>query len=281
VVSLVVSPCPNDTFIVHAWLHGLLPGAPPVTLDFHDVDVANGMAERGEADVLKISYAELPFVLDRYRLLPAGGALGRGCGPLVLSRAGDTGRSARGSRVAIPGDRTTAYLLYRLWAGAAGDGDAGDGGAGEIVVMPFEKIMPAVAAGEVDLGLVIHEARFTFSTFGLEAVVDLGAWWEAETGLAIPLGAIVARRSLDPAPIVAALRGSVDYAWADPSASAAYVAEHAQEMSPDVQAAHIATYVTSFSRELGEEGYAAIEALLARAADAGLLPPVDPAALRD
>ncbi len=270
-VSLVVSPCPNDTFIVHAWLHGLVPGAPTVTLDFHDVDVANGMAERGEADVLKISYAALPYVLDNYRLLPAGGALGRGCGPLVLSRAGDTARPVSGSRVAIPGDRTTAYLLYRLWA-------ASD--AGEIAVLPFEKIMPAVAAGEVDLGLVIHEARFTFSTFGLEAVVDLGAWWEGETGLPIPLGAIIARRSLDPAPLVAALRGSVEHAWAHPADSAAFVADHAQEMSPEVESAHIATYVTSFSAELGDEGYAAIEALLGRAADAGLLPRVDPAALR-
>ena len=273
-VSLVVSPCPNDTFIVDAWLHGRLPIAPPVTLDFHDVDVANGMAERGEADVLKISYAALPFVLDRYRLLPCGGALGRGCGPLVLSRAGETGRSVRSSRVAIPGDRTTAYLLYRLWAGAGA-------GAGEIVVLPFAEIMPAVVAGDVDLGLVIHEARFTFATFGLEAVVDLGAWWETETGLPIPLGAIVARRTLDPAPIVAALRASVDHAWADPADSAVFVAEHAQEMSPEVQAAHIATYVTDFSRDLGEEGYAAIEALLTRAADAGLLPRVDAARLRD
>ena len=289
VVSLVVSPCPNDTFIVHAWLHGLLPDAPPVTLDFHDVDVANGMAERGEADVLKISYAALPFVLDRYRLLPTGGALGRGCGPLVLSRAGDTGRSVSGSRVAIPGDRTTAYLLYRLWAagrtrGGGADASAGAGagaGAGEIVVLPFAEIMPAVVAGEVDLGLVIHEARFTFQSFRLEAVVDLGAWWERETGLPIPLGAIVARRSLDPVPLVAALRGSVEHAWAQPTDSAAFVAAHAQEMSPEVQAAHIATYVTSFSRALGDEGYAAIDALLSRAADAGLLPRVEPATLRD
>src|SRR4051794_2810508 len=150
VVSLVVSPCPNDTFIVHAWLAGLLPDAPPVTLDFHDVDVANGMAERGEADVLKISYAALPWVLADYRLLPCGGALGRGGGPLVLRTADGPSRPGPGVRVAIPGDRTTASLLYRLWAGDD---------AGEIVVLPFDKIMPAVAAGEVDLGLVIHEAR--------------------------------------------------------------------------------------------------------------------------
>jgi 1,4-dihydroxy-6-naphthoate synthase len=272
VVSLVVSPCPNDTFIVHAWLHGLLPGAPPVTLDFHDVDVANGMAERGEADVLKISYAALPWVLDDYRLLPCGGALGRGCGPLVLGVPGGATRPGPGVRVAIPGERTTAYLLYRLWAGADG---------GEIVVLPFEKIMPAVAAGEVDLGLVIHEARFTFPSYGLQSVVDLGEWWEADTGLPIPLGAIVARRSLDPAPIVAALRASVEHAWARPEDSAAFVAEQAQEMDADVQAAHIATYVTPFSRDLGEEGYDAVRALLTRAAAAGLVPAIDPATLLD
>lgn len=273
-LDLVVSPCPNDTFIVHAWAHGLVAGAPPVALRLHDVDVANGMAARGDGDVLKISYGALPLVLDDYRLLPAGGALGRGCGPLVLARGGDTGRGIGGARIAVPGETTTAYLLLRLWARAVGEQPD------DVVVMPFARIMPAVAAGEVDLGLVIHEARFTYADHGLEQVVDLGAWWEADTGLPIPLGAVVARRSLDPAPIVDALRASLDAAWADPAASADFVACHAQEMSADVQRRHIDTYVTRWSHTLGDDGLAAVEALLARAASLGVVPPVDTARLR-
>ena len=264
-LSLAHSPCPNDTFVFHAWSHGLLPGAPAVAVEFADVDVTNGAAERGAYDVVKVSYAALPWLLDRYALLPAGGALGRGCGPLVLT-AGR--RRVAGGRVAVPGDRTTAYLLFRLWAvGAA---------PREVVVVPFDKIMPGVAGGEYDAGLVIHEARFTYPSYGLECVADLGEWWEGETGLPIPLGAILARRALDVGALADAARASVEYAWSHPSASAAYVAEHAQEMSPQVQRQHIDLYVNEFTRALGDEGYAAAETLLARAAAAGLTPACPP-----
>jgi 1,4-dihydroxy-6-naphthoate synthase len=265
-LSLAHSPCPNDTFVFHAWSHGLLPDAPPVSVRFADVDVTNGAAERGEYDVVKVSYAALPWLLDRYALLPSGGALGRGCGPLVLTGGGGTG--VAGGRVAVPGDRTTAYLLFRLWAV--------DSPPREIVVAPFDKIMPGVAAGEYDAGLVIHEARFTYRSYGLACLADLGEWWEADTGLPIPLGAILARRDLDVPLLGAAARASVEYAWANPGASARYVAEHAQEMSPEVQQQHIALYVNEFTRDLGEEGYAAAEALLARAAAASLTPPAPP-----
>jgi 5,8-dihydroxy-2-naphthoate synthase len=265
-LSLAHSPCPNDTFVFHAWSHGLLPDAPAVSVRFADVDVTNSAAERGEYDVVKVSYAALPWLLDRYALLPSGGALGRGCGPLVLTAGA---ASVAGARVAVPGDRTTAYLLYRLWAVSAGP-------PREVVVVPFDKIMPGVAAGEFDAGLVIHEARFTYRTYGLHCVADLGEWWEADTGLPIPLGAIMARRSLDVPLLGAAARASVEYAWANPSASAAYVAAHAQEMSPDVQRQHIDLYVNEFTRSLGEEGYAAAEALLTRSTAANLTPPCPP-----
>jgi 1,4-dihydroxy-6-naphthoate synthase len=213
--------------------------------------------------VLKISYAALPWAIDRYALLPSGGAVGRGCGPLLLARAGD-GRLAS---VAIPGQRSTAYLLFRLWAAEARMSP-------EVQVMPFSQIMPATRDGVVDAGLVIHEARFTYAAHGLTAVVDLGAWWEDATGLPIPLGAIVARRGLDLDRLATAARASVELAWANPDASRGYVAAHAQEMDPHVQARHIATYVTEFTRDLGEEGRAAVRALLGRAAEAGLVPPI-------
>ncbi|HEY2041335.1 MAG TPA: 1,4-dihydroxy-6-naphthoate synthase [Jatrophihabitans sp.] len=272
-VSLAFSPCPNDTFVFHAWTHGLIDGAPGTDVTFADVDVTNTAAEQGQFDVVKVSYAALPWLLDKYRLLPCGGALGRGCGPLVLTNGGGPNalQNIDGARVAVPGERTTAYLLMRLWA--AGQSPA------SIDIVPFADIMPGVREGRFDAGLVIHEARFTYQDYGLVALADLGDWWESSTGHPIPLGAILARRDsdrpeLDPAHLTDVLRSSVDYAFADPAASSAFVAEHADEMDPDVQKQHIALYVNEFSRSLGDEGYAAVEDLLGRAHAAGLVPAV-------
>jgi len=265
-LSLAISPCPNDTFIFHALVHGLVAGAPPVEVTYADVDVTNTAAERGAFDLVKVSYAALPWLLDDYELLPCGGALGRGCGPLVLTRQGGP-RDLDGARVAVPGDRTTAYLLFRLWA--AGQRPAA------IDVVPFHEIMPAVAAGRYDAGLVIHEARFTYPRHGLTALVDLGEWWESDTGLPIPLGAILARRAtVDPAAATEWVRQSVKQAWADPAASRDYVISLAQEMEQAVVDQHIGLYVNDFSEDLGAEGRHAIGALLGRAADAGLVPQV-------
>lgn len=260
-LSLAHSPCPNDTFVFHAWTHGLVPDAPPVDVTLADVDLTNGAAERGTFDVVKVSYAALPWLLDRYALLPSGGALGRGCGPLVLT----TGRDdVAGGTVAVPGDRTTAYLLFRLWSATTPPA--------RVDVLPFAEIMPAVRDGRYDAGLVIHEARFTYQRYGLTCVADLGDWWEADTGLPIPLGAILARRDLDTARLGAVVRESVERAWADPAASAAYVAAHAAEMDPEVQRRHIELYVNQFTADLGEEGYAAVRTLLRRAAAARFTP---------
>ena len=268
-LELAFSPCPNDTFIFHAWVAGLLPGASAVTPVYADIDVLNRWAAEGKTDLVKVSYAALPTLLADYALLPSGGALGRGCGPLVVTSQARDGRSLAGATVAIPGMRTTAYVLFRLWAQ--------DQGVASVEVLPFDKIMPAVAAGTVDAGLIIHESRFTYPTYGLTALVDLGDWWETETGLPIPLGAILARRSLGEQEIArlgATVRASVEYAWAQPEASRSYVLEHSQEMAPEVVDQHIALYVNSFSADLGDEGYAAISGLLERAEAAGLTPPL-------
>ena len=272
-MRVAFSPCPNDTFVFHAWVAGRVEGAPAIDVSYTDIDVLNGMAERGQADVTKVSYGALPWLLDDNRLLTSGSALGRGCGPLVLSRTG-SGLDVARATVAVPGLRTTAYLLFRLWA-------ASRGGVGRIEVMPFDRIMPAVRDGVVDAGLVIHESRFTYPSFGLVAEQDLGDWWEGDTGLAIPLGAIVAHRSLDTDTIARVVRTSVEAAWAAPDdpALAAYIAQHAQEMDPDVQRQHIELYVNAFTADLGAEGRAAIEGLLRRSAEAELVPPVDAAAL--
>lgn len=277
-LRMAYSPCPNDTFVFDAWAHGRIPGAPALDVTFADIDVTNAMAERGELDVLKVSYAVLPYVLDTYTLLPCGGALGRGCGPLVLTREpGPDGLDLTGRTVAVPSERSTAYLLFRLWAA-----DTLPGGVGEIVVLPFHEIMPAVRDGKVDAGLVIHEARFTYQNYGLHKLADMGEHWEGTTGLPIPLGAIIAKRALGEETltrIAETIRASVRAAWDDPEVSRPYVLEHAQEMDPAVADQHIGLYVNEFTADLGEDGYAAVRGLLTRAAAEGLVPPLGPNAL--
>ncbi|WP_329020560.1 1,4-dihydroxy-6-naphthoate synthase [Streptomyces sp. NBC_00690] len=274
-LRIAYSPCPNDTFVFDAWAHGRVPSAPAIDVTFADIDITNGMAERGEFDVLKVSYAVLPWVLEDYALLPCGGALGRGCGPLVLTRT--PGMDLTGKTVAVPSERSTAYLLFRLWAA-----DLVPGGVGQVVVMPFHEIMPAVQEGKVDAGLVIHEARFTYQNYGLHRLADLGEHWESTTSLPIPLGAIIAKRSLGEAKLLqltTTIRTSVRMAWDDPEASRPYVRAHAQEMSPTVADQHIGLYVNEFTADLGEDGYAAVRGLLTRAAAEGLVPPLGPRAL--
>ncbi|AWK09782.1 1,4-dihydroxy-6-naphthoate synthase [Streptomyces spongiicola] len=274
-IKIAYSPCPNDTFVFDAWAHGRIPGAPRLDVTFADIDITNGMAERGEFDVLKVSYAVLPYVLDEYALLPCGGALGRGCGPLVLTR--EPGTDLSRATVAVPGERSTAYLLFRLWAA-----DVLPDGVGRVVVLPFHEIMPAVRDGRVDAGLVIHEARFTYPEYGLHCLADMGEHWETTTGLPIPLGAIIARRALGPellSLLAESARTSVRMAWDDPEASRPYVLEHAQEMDPAVADQHIGLYVNEFTADLGEAGYSAVRGLLTRAAAEGLVPPLGREAL--
>ncbi|MBD2846860.1 1,4-dihydroxy-6-naphthoate synthase [Paenibacillus sp. IB182496] len=278
-MQIAFSPCPNDTFVFHALVHGRIADAPQFDVTYADIDVTNELAASGRGlDVMKISYAALPWVPEDYALLPCGGALGRGCGPLVLTaEAADGADLARlaGRRVAVPSERSTAYLLFRLWAAQQVPGERP-----EIVVMPFHEIMPAVRDGLIDAGLVIHEARFTYGQYGLHQVVDLGSWWERDTGLPIPLGAIIARRGLDLPALAGWIRASVEAAWADPAASRDYVMRHAQELSAEVAQSHIDLYVNSYTAELGESGCGAIEALLGRAAAEGLVPRIDLAAMR-
>jgi 1,4-dihydroxy-6-naphthoate synthase len=275
---LAFSPCPNDTFVFHAWVTGLVPGAPPVTPRLDDIDMLNTLALEARPDVAKISFAALGHVRERYALLHSGGALGRGCGPLLVvprdselaggGRKGDrrdVARRLQGVRVAIPGPLTTAALLLGLFAPDAA----------ELVVMPYDRIMPAVAAGEVAAGLIIHESRFTYPQHGLELLVDLGAWWEETTTHPVPLGCVVVRRDLGretAQAVEAAVRSSLQAAWRDPLASWPYVRRHAQELEATVCEAHIELYVTDFSLDYGREGEAAIRHLLATAEGLGLIP---------
>ena len=267
-MSLGYSPCPNDTFLFYALVHGQLPQAPPFDEVLEDVETLNGMASREELDVVKVSFHALGHFLDRYCLLHSGGALGRGCGPLVVAaREMDPGDLAS-TCIAIPGRLTTAALLLRLFLP----------GERELVEIPFDRIMSAVEGGEVAAGVIIHESRFTFPEYGLHQIVDLGAWWEQSTGHPIPLGGIAARRDLGPelvARIDSNLQASLKYAYANPEKVRGYVAEHAQEMQVQVMDAHIALYVNDYTVDYGRDGEAAIEDLMGRARAAGIVPSAD------
>jgi 1,4-dihydroxy-6-naphthoate synthase len=266
-LTLGFSPCPNDTFIFAALVHGLVPcGDCRFRERLEDVETLNRLALAGALDICKVSCHLLGHIRDQYCLLTAGGALGRGCGPLLVSRdRPDTGALV-GQPIAVPGRFTTACLLLRL---ALPELD-------NLVYLPFHEIMPAVVRGEVAAGVIIHESRFTYHAHGLRALLDLGDWWERESGQPIPLGGIVARRRLGPATIGQvnrALRESVLYARANPAAVAPYIRAHAQEMADEVCAAHIDLYVNDFSLDLGDAGRTAVRVLLARAESAGLIPP--------
>jgi 5,8-dihydroxy-2-naphthoate synthase len=250
------SPCPNDTFAFHALVHGLV-DAPftvrPVLLDIEDL---NRTAQRGELDLTKLSVGAMPAVAARYRMLRSGAALGHGVGPLVVAREARSLEEAIAGRLAIPGPQTTAFLLLRLLAGEPV----------EPVELRFDLILDAVASGEVDAGLIIHESRFTYREHGLVAIADLGELWEAATSLPVPLATICARTDLDLRDEAeAAIRASVEYAFAHPDASAEYVRAHSQEMSPAVCRQHIDLYVNEFSVDIGDAGLDAIRTLTERA----------------
>lgn len=265
-LSLGFSPCPNDTFVFDALVHGRVATHGLAFRErLEDVETLNRLAADGALDVTKSSYGAIPWLLDRYALLRSGGALGRGCGPLVVAREPLPMTALRGRRIAIPGARTTANLLLRLFDPALSHGEE----------RVYSDIMPAVARGEVDAGLIIHESRFTYREHGLVRLLDLGEWWEGETGLPIPLGGILAKRELGAASLqrlADAIRASVEHAFAHPQDSAGYVRQHAREMDPEVVRRHIELYVNRFSVELGHEGEQAVATLFARGRAAGILP---------
>jgi 1,4-dihydroxy-6-naphthoate synthase len=265
-LSLGFSPCPNDTFMFYPLVHGLVDTEGISYRErLEDVETLNRLALAGELDVSKVSYHALGHIRNDYALLRAGSALGRGCGPLLVAAEKIDPADLRGRTIAVPGRYTTAKLLLRLF----------DPALDTFIIMPFNEIMDAVLSGSVDAGLIIHESRFTYQGFGLHKLLDLGEWWEGETGLPIPLGGIVARRSLGAETIAAverALKAGVGYARSHPDEAARYIGEHAQEMSPEVCAAHIGLYVNDFSADLGDEGIRAITCLLQRAEEAGLIP---------
>ena len=259
VLDLGYSFCPNDTFIFYALSHGKTASPVPVRELLEDVQTLNDWAVQARLPITKISYRAYFSVMNDYVALRSGGALGRGVGPLIVAKEpfGDL----NGRTVASPGALTTAELLLRIvYPGA------------RTVRMRYDEVMPAVERGDVDAGLIIHESRFTYPQHGLIKLLDLGAWWEGETGLPLPLGAILVRRDLPATTRWAlneAVRSSLEYAHAHPQEPKAYIRQHALEMSDGVMQAHIDLYVNDYSRDVGDEGERAVRELYRRAVAAG------------
>ncbi|MBK7182253.1 MAG: 1,4-dihydroxy-6-naphthoate synthase [Bacteroidetes bacterium] len=271
VLSIGFSPCPNDCFIFDAMIHHKIDTE---GLQFkavmEDVATLNQMAFRGDLDITKLSYHAFAYLRDSYRLLDAGSALGNNCGPLLISKNNPEEIRLKlndpncSLTIAIPGKYTTANFLLSL---AFPNAQAK-------IEFVFSGIEEAVLSGKVDLGLIIHENRFTYEQKGLKKVIDLGEWWETETHLPIPLGGIVIKKTLSEELIEKVnrvLRKSVEYAFANPKASLPFVKKHAQEMSEEVMYKHIDLYVNNYSVDLGMQGRAAVTKMFEKADQLGLI----------
>lgn len=265
------SPCPNDTAIFHGLVHGLVDtGGFNFRERLEDVQTLNEMALRGELDVVKVSFHAFGHLRKDYVCLRSGAALGFGCGPLIVAREdGHAVPDNAPQKIAIPGGLTTANLLLLLY-------DPSLKKSAKMEAMVFSDIMPAVSEGRADWGVIIHEGRFTYKRHGLKRVLDLGKWWEKETGCPIPLGCIAAKRSLGKAALLKierALRDSVLMGLREPGESRDYIKLHAQEMETRVIRKHIGLYVNKDTIELSEEGQKAITLLMKKGEEAGLFAP--------
>ncbi|MFD0940535.1 menaquinone biosynthesis family protein [Pedobacter boryungensis] len=272
-LTLGFSPCPNDTFIFDALIHGKI-DTEGLTFDvsFDDVETLNQKAMQGELDITKLSFHAFAYVVEKYALLNAGSALGFGVGPLLICKKENLERinqqlTAENCelKTGIPGKYTTANFLLGV-------------GYPQLTnkkEMVFSEIENALLNEEIDLGLIIHENRFTYQDKGLHKVVDLGTYWEQLTSCAIPLGGIVINRNLSlevQQKVNRLIRKSVEYAFANPKSGIEFIREHAQEMDEAVMYKHIELYVNKYSIDLGKEGKKAIDTLFEKAIKNEVIP---------
>jgi 1,4-dihydroxy-6-naphthoate synthase len=271
-LTLGFSPCPNDTFIFDALIHHKIDTE---GLDFEvffdDVETLNQKAMQGVLDITKLSYHAFAYVTDKYVLLDAGSALGFGVGPLLISNfeisISDLERESMKYKIGIPGKYTTANFLLGLAFPEAQNKQ----------IMVFSEIENALLDGKIDIGLIIHENRFTYQDKGLHKILDLGDYWEKQTGCAIPLGGIVVNRRLPldvQLKVNRCIRRSVEFAFANPKSGLEFIRKHSQEMSEEVMYKHIDLYVNKYSVDLGEEGRKAIQLLFDKALEKGIIPPI-------
>jgi 1,4-dihydroxy-6-naphthoate synthase len=264
-LTLGFSPCPNDTFIFDALIHGKIDTEGlQFEVHFDDVETLNKKAFAAELDITKLSYFAFAHVLKHYVLLSAGSALGFGVGPLLISKQQNFSDFNSKLKVGIPGKFTTANFLLRFAYPQLTNKTA----------FVFSDIEQKLLDGEIDLGVIIHENRFTYQNKGLHLVQDLGAFWEQKTNCPIPLGGIVIKRNLPnevKQKVQRVLQKSVAYAFANPKASLDFIRLHAQEMSEEVMYQHINLYVNKYSVSLGAAGRNAIEVLFKKAFEIGLI----------
>ncbi len=259
------SPCPNDTFIFYALLHGKVETELEIEPVIADVEELNQKAFAGELEVTKLSYHALGHLLHKYALLDAGSALGNNCGPLLISKKHLDESEINDARIAIPGKYTTANFLLSLAFPSAKNK----------VGMLFSDIEDALLNETVDAGLIIHENRFTYEAKGLRKIMDLGEFWESSTALPIPLGGIAIKRDLPhevQLEFNRILRESVLFARANPGATTHYIKKYAQEMDEDVMHSHINLYVNDYTVSLGETGKTAVKKLFSMAHAKGIIP---------
>ncbi len=259
------SPCPNDTFIFHALTHEEIDFRHELDVIHKDVSTLNEMALNNELDIAKVSIHAYGHLIDDYNLLRTGGALGEDVGPILVSREPIDIDSLSEKSIVIPGELTTAYLLLRLFDRDVEYKD----------VLGYEKIMEAVQSGEYDVGLVIHEGRFTYPDYDLIKLFDLGEWWGKEMDSPVPLGGIAIDRDIDDEvkkDVERAIRESIEYGYRNPEVSRDYILRHAQEMEQDVIQRHIDLYVNDYSIEMDRVGQKAVTQMLAMAEENGFIP---------
>ena len=255
-LTLAFSPCPNDTFIFDAMVHGKI-DTEGLSFDFRmeDVETLNHLALEGKIDMIKVSYHAFLYLQEKYRLLDSGSALGRGNGPLLVSKKRYSVSDLTDLTVAIPGEYTTAHLLLKVMAPSVRNKK----------ILVFHQIEDAILNGDVDAGVIIHENRFTYEKRGLQKIADLGEYWENTTGMPVPLGGIVARKDLGEEILSClnrVMRRSVEFALGNPGKVMDFVRRNAQEMEEEVMKKHIALYVNDFTIDLGMEGKSAVEKLV-------------------
>jgi 1,4-dihydroxy-6-naphthoate synthase len=260
------SPDPDDAFMFYALAHGKLDtGDLAFEHQLQDIETLNRRALRGELEVTAVSIHAYAFLLAKYALLPSGCSMGDRYGPMVVARRPMTVDELANVRLAVPGTLTTAFLTLRLLIGQEF----------QYEVIPFDQILPAVAEGRFDAGLIIHEGQLTFQNQGLHLVTDLGVWWQEKTGLPLPLGGNVVRRDLGlevMRQISRLLRQSIDYALAHRQDALTYALQYARDMDRSLADRFVGMYVNDWTLDYGPRGRAAVQRLLEEAHRAGIIP---------
>jgi 1,4-dihydroxy-6-naphthoate synthase len=264
-ISLAHSPDSDDAFMFYGLASGKVEtGGLDITHVLKDIETLNSEARVGRHEITAISFHAYPYVADKYALMPCGGSIGDGYGPLLVAREGLDPTDLKGLRVAVPGTLTTAYLALKLFAPEA-----------ETYVCAFDRILEEIHARRADVGLIIHEGQLTFSGLGLQKILDLGAWWKEETGLPLPLGGNAVRRDLGPemmARLTSLVRETVTYSLAHRPEALAYAMSFARGMDPAVADRFVGMWVNDMTVDCGARGREAVQLLLDRGHAAGIIP---------